>query len=158
VKKSLVIGLLALGLSALSQQQAAAWTKFNFSVGLNLSWESGNNNFLWGLFRDGQAPGYPTDVLGYPHQFANQGYYPMYMHYPVAEYAAAQSLPAPRHYQTPEPPRQNAPQTTWYQNSNTHQPVGYHYPSVNPYYQTPSYYPSWGHYGGHQVPSYWYGY
>src|SRR5437763_1735249 len=63
VKKFLMIGALALGLAAVSGQEASAWIKCNFSVGLNWSWESGNNSFLWGLWTSGQAPGYPTDAF-----------------------------------------------------------------------------------------------
>ena len=70
MKKFLMIGALALGLAAVSGQEASAWIKCNFSVGLNWSWESGNNSFLWGLWSSGQVPGYPSDLgtlgVGYP--------------------------------------------------------------------------------------------
>lgn len=56
MKKILPISLLTLCFAALTQDQASAWINSRFGIGLNWSWQSGGNNFLWGLFRDGQPP------------------------------------------------------------------------------------------------------
>src|SRR5437764_10386456 len=88
VKKFLMVGVLALGGLALSQQQASAWSKFNMSIGLNISYEAANNNFFWGLFRNGQVPGYPTDT---GHNFSvNNGPPPGYGGFPDHGYPMAQ--------------------------------------------------------------------
>lgn len=63
MKKLLPIGLLAVSIAALSQEQASAWINSRFGIGLNWSWQSGGNNFLWGLFRDGQPPA-PCPIPG----------------------------------------------------------------------------------------------
>jgi hypothetical protein len=57
MKKIVLAGLFAIGLIALSQQQASAWRNSKFSIGLNWEGQSGNNQFLWGTFRNGQVPG-----------------------------------------------------------------------------------------------------
>jgi hypothetical protein len=57
MKKVLAIGMLAVGLIALSQEQASAWSNHRFSMGLSWSRQSGGNNFAWGLWRNGQPPG-----------------------------------------------------------------------------------------------------
>ena len=161
MKKFIVVGLLALGLTAVSQQQASAWYKLNFSIGMNFNWESGNNSYLWGMVNSGQYPGYASDSrhnYSWGSPWANQ--YPMqYQSYPVMPYAgqyAAQGA-QPQHYQTQEPPLggRNTSQSSSYRYS-THQPIGHYLPATNYYYQTPGYYPSWGY--QYQVPAYWYGY
>src|SRR5262245_21970186 len=64
MKRFLVASILALGLMAWSPNEASAWSKFNFNIGLNISYEAADTNFLWGLFRSG------------PHPFAGQpGYF-----------------------------------------------------------------------------------
>jgi hypothetical protein len=57
MKKVLVAGLLAVCLVAISQQQASAWCNQRFSIGFNLQRQSGNNDFFWGFFHNGQVPG-----------------------------------------------------------------------------------------------------
>lgn len=57
MKKILALGMLAIGLIALSQDQASAWVNHRFGVGLNWSRQSGGNNFGWGAYRNGQLPG-----------------------------------------------------------------------------------------------------
>src|SRR5437016_5763590 len=44
MKKMLLACLVAVGLVAVCEQRASAWTKFNFGVGLNLSYEGGGNS------------------------------------------------------------------------------------------------------------------
>jgi hypothetical protein len=56
MKKFVVMGALALALAVCSQQEASAWVNTKFGVGLNWGYQSGGNNFLWGVFRNGQPP------------------------------------------------------------------------------------------------------
>src|SRR4051812_21402178 len=56
MKRFLVACSLALALTALAEQKASAWSKFNFNVGLNVSYEAAETNFLWGAFRSGPHP------------------------------------------------------------------------------------------------------
>ena len=182
MKRFLIIGALALGLVAMSRQEASAWIKCRFSVGLNWSWDSGNNNFLWGFMKNGQVPGYPTDFyaggasMPPPSPYAGMmgggmvgGYPDMGGHAPTG----GPGFVAPAPSQTQEPPTgkgNNSPApgqptaVNWYGNSS-YQPVGYNQaPSYN---QTPRYnygsygsqgYTGYGSSGFSQVPSYWYGY
>ncbi len=57
MKKVVLTGLLALGVLAISHQQASAWVNSRFGIGLNWDRQSGGNNFLWGAYRNGQPPG-----------------------------------------------------------------------------------------------------
>ena len=47
MKRIPYIALLACGLLLAGQQQASAWSKYNFGVGLNVGWEGGGNSVLW---------------------------------------------------------------------------------------------------------------
>jgi len=131
---------LALALTALSHQQASAWHKFNFSVGLNIGWEAANNSYFCGRFSSGPPPyaaGFPPayfPAFGYPAPVDGVN-----GHYAAAP--AASSAPAPAAQSAAQGPVQQA-HYTWGQ-------TGYAQPN---YYQ-PSYY---GY--GYSVPSYWYGY
>src|ERR1700733_15402532 len=58
MKKILLVGALALLALFSAQQQASAWLNFKFGAGINWAWQSGGNNTLWGLFRNGQPPGF----------------------------------------------------------------------------------------------------
>jgi hypothetical protein len=89
MKKMFVAATLALALTAAGQQKASAWSKFNFSVGLNLSYESTGACFQWGgitcmpnpsPYGCGYYPGCPT----YPACPA-----PAYGHAPAAQPAPA---------------------------------------------------------------------
>lgn len=80
MKKVLALGLLALGLIALSQQEASAWKNSRFGIGLNWDYQSGGNSFFWGLWRNGQPPGPGGFGDGMPyhghgHKHATQGNY-----------------------------------------------------------------------------------
>jgi hypothetical protein len=72
MKKLLGISTLALALLAASEQKAKAWCNFNFGVGMNLGWQSGNNSFL-GIIKngpvgvEGAGPGYITRGGGQGH-------------------------------------------------------------------------------------------
>ena len=57
MKKSIAAGLMAICLTALSQQEASAWVNSKFGIGLSWDWQGGGNSFLWGLWRSSQPPG-----------------------------------------------------------------------------------------------------
>lgn len=69
MNKILPIGLLALCCGVVAEERASAWINSRFGIGANWSWQSGGNNLLWGLFRDGQPCGpdfYNVHVPVYP--------------------------------------------------------------------------------------------
>jgi hypothetical protein len=163
----MVAGFLALGLVLSSQQQASAWSKWSFNAGISVNYEGGNNSALWGMFRSGQVPGYPTDVwqgfcapqFGYP-GYGGFGGYGGYGGYAVPyDHAAApsgqQTQPATGPGTTqPQQNNKGETQAVYYNNYNR-QPTGNYYPTNN--YQYSNYgYSGYG-YGNYQVPSYWYG-
>ncbi|HYT93617.1 MAG TPA: hypothetical protein VEL76_33165 [Gemmataceae bacterium] len=186
MKKFLVMGVLALGLTAFAQQRAAAWYKWSFSAGVNLNFESANNSWLCGLFKSGQVPGYPTDGYNPWGHSAQQGmpyggyggdyggYAGMYgSQLPhgaqmVAPGGGPYVPPAPqpvRPGETVPPPtaKETATSKAAYYGAYGYQPVGYYY--QQPSYSQPSYYypPQTPYYQAPQsnlyrVPSYWYGY
>ncbi len=153
MKRFLVACTLALALMANAQQKASAWSKFNFNVGLNISREASDNNFLFGLYRNGPHPnaqggnggGGGGGYDGYGSAGgagAGTGYgagNPYFNQMPAA--GAMPTLPAPGQ----SVPAQTAPVM---QQSNTQQ-IGYYN-----YYRNAGYAPSTGYYA---VPSYWYG-
>jgi hypothetical protein len=151
VNKLIVAGALALGLVLTAQQQASAWTKWSVNAGISINYEGGNNNFLWGMYRSGQIPGYPTDVyMGSP--FGGGGPAPLVgpdcpYGYPI--YGSAAPV-------TTEPPVA-APKTNTQAVYYPNQPAAY-YPNAGSY-QYPAYGYSYGNGYGYaqQVPSYWYG-
>jgi hypothetical protein len=57
MNRMLMASLTALTLMGASVQQASAYCKFNFGVGMNLGMESGGNTLLWGAFSSAPAPG-----------------------------------------------------------------------------------------------------
>jgi hypothetical protein len=139
MKKFLVICGLALALSALSREQASAWHKFNFNVGLNISWEAANNCYFCGLFTSGPAPyGYaPYDGgFGYPAFPPAHGFDGYHAAAPAAP-AAPQAVAQPAAQPAAQGPVRQA-QYSWGQ-------VGYY----------PTSYSGYGY--GTSVPSYWYG-
>jgi hypothetical protein len=161
VKKALIASLAALVLLLVSQQQAYAWKKWSFNAGISINYEGGNNSFLWGLYQNGQVPGYPSDYYPLNRSIVSgpspYGGFPAYGGAPLAaDYsgghgpalpAGAQPMPSGNQSQQP---KQAETQAVYYNNYN-YQPAGY---------QTPSYgYSNYGYsnYGNYQVPSYWYG-
>jgi hypothetical protein len=56
MKRFLAIGALTIAAAAISTPEAPAWVNWKLGVGLNMGWQAGGNNFLWGLFRNGQPP------------------------------------------------------------------------------------------------------
>lgn len=157
MKKLLSMGLLTLCALALAERPAHAWVNSKFSIGLNWHLQSGNNNVLWGLWKNGQVPG--------PEAFGQPGGHPgMFGPGPAGPYmqpaAQQQNFPffgqhanpygyygMPQVYPTTEPPLNN-PQQAYYGNYNPYQTVSYQYPS----YVYPAYYQGYGQ----QVPYYWY--
>ena len=166
MKKILVLGALALSLGLLNEQPASAWVNAKFGVGLNWNWQSGGNNFLWGVFRNGQPPGpdctYPGGH-GYP-RGANtfpgfNTYGPNDFQYfgqqPQGNPMGAQNTTAPV---IPQTPTGGNNQTSGYYNP-LYQTVSYSPGYYGYNYSSGYYYPSYGYYGYgyYQAPSYWYG-
>jgi hypothetical protein len=138
---------------ALTERQAHAWVNCKFSIGLNWSLQSGNNNLFWGLFKNGQVPGPEAFGGGGPFQYG-----------PFMP-PAGQTMPFPYFGQnqqqpTPQAMPQAAPaanQNTFYYLQNqgwnpyqtvSYQPNGYYYPS--------SFYPTYYNAYAYQAPYYWY--
>lgn len=143
MKKFVILGVLALALVAITQQQADAWCNIKFGAGVNLNWQGGDNSLLWGLYRSGQVPHAGPGVVPPFH-----GHQPFYGANPTGfPFADQGSAFAPQSYHQMMPPAPLSPQVN--QQATFLQPVGYYYPS----YQTPvmPYY-----YSGY--PAYWYGY
>jgi hypothetical protein len=118
MKKLLSAGLLAVLVALATGRPADAWINARFSVGLNWSWQSGNNCLLWGVFRNGALP----DELTYGMHYGGPAGVPGQQPFPWFGNAT--------------PPNNNMPQAAEYAT-----PAGYGYGSY--YYQTgyqPSYY------------------
>jgi hypothetical protein len=96
MKKMMVAALLALAVTASARQEASAWSKFNFGVGLNLSYETTGSCFGWGFncapnpppCGYGACPSYPA-YAGYPAYGFNFGAPALAPAAPVAAPAAA---------------------------------------------------------------------
>jgi hypothetical protein len=161
MKKLISIGLLTVCALAFSERSAQAWINAKFSVGLNWHLQSANNNFFWGMYKNGQVPG--------PEAFGGGAYpynVPFGTNPPTGAFPffgnAPQGYPHDTPTQTAPPPQTaqqqqayygalqnwsyNPYQTVSYQPSNYFYP-NYYYPIYNPYYNP---------YYGYQVPSYWY--
>ena len=175
MKKLLGIGTLALALTALATPRASAWSNFHFGVGLDISYQAGNNCFLWGLFRNGPTgfePGnwaYGPGPGFFPNGFGGPAPAPAYG-YGDPGYAAAPApgwtAPPPR----PQPPpakkdnKGDSDQARTMYSSSYYQAVsypqasypqaGYNYGQAYPY--GGSYYP-YGAGSYYHAPSYWYG-
>ncbi len=98
MKRLIVAGLLALALTASSAQDASAWCRFNFSAGINISYESTGSNFCWTVNRCSNPPpacAYPACFPGYAAGYAGgYGGYPAYA-YNYGNYGgAAPAAPA----------------------------------------------------------------
>lgn len=147
MKKLIVFSVLATALALTSQNTASAWSNIKFGAGVNLHWQTGDNNLLWGFFRNGQIP-HPGGFQAYP--MHGHGYAAPY----VVPGGDSGSSGGEKNTAVPTTPTNQV----GYQGYN---PYGYqnqpYYPASyqqgNPY-QLPAYYPS--HYS-QQVPAYWYG-
>src|SRR5262249_44155088 len=143
MKRLLVAGALALMAVVAAASEAPAWINFKFGAGINWSWQSGGNNFLWGLFRNGQPPGPegfgfpgPTPHYG-PQEFQYFGGQPgggtYGMQYPAPESAPSQAPSAPVAMYHP---------ATWH-GQHAYQTASW---SGNPAYQAAYYQPQAGYY------------
>jgi hypothetical protein len=172
--KFFVLGLAALGVALVSEQQAQAWINSKFAVGLNWNWQSGGNNLLWGAFRNGQpqtheGPG-PFQFAPPPHHHGG-GFPSHFPAYGPGEFQYfGQQHQAPGHpgtaagpNMTPPPPTAAAvqqqqayhnPAPAYYGQQNPYQPVNYS-PSMYGYPTSGYSYP--GYYGYTVAPTYWYG-
>jgi hypothetical protein len=186
MKKYLSIGMLTVCALVISEHQAQAWVNSKFNIGLSWNLQSGNNSYLWGLWRNGQVPG-PEPYgpgpggppPGPPYAFGNappqgnlpQGAYTQAI--PQGTYPQAQPTGYPQGYpqnvpqgvtmQTAPPPLQASAQQPAYAapnmgwyNQNPYQTVSYQ-PNANGYaYPQPNYNYYYPAYQA-QVPYYWYG-
>jgi hypothetical protein len=101
MKRFVTLCALAVAILAIAEQKASAWTKFNFSAGVNLSYQGGDNCLLWGLAKSGPAPG--CEYGGAPMYYAPpmaQGYTAP-MPAPVAPLAASTTQPVGYYYYAP---------------------------------------------------------
>jgi hypothetical protein len=154
MKKLIILSALATALLLTSERPASAWCNIKFGAGVNLHWQSGDNNCLWGVYRNGQIP-HPA---GYPGGHGGHGYPGGYGGMPTYydPLAAGSTAPLPgandsKQVNTPGMLPGNLNQTGYSANPyNPYHPVSYQhgYPYQSSNY--PNYYP-------YQVPSYWYG-
>ena len=144
MKKILSLGLLTVCALVLTERPAHAWVNSKFSVGLSWHLQSGNNNVLWGLWKNGQVPGpeayqgpfhYGPPPFSAPGMSQPTGVFPWYGYAPPNE-TAPPPLGQNAHYGQPNPY-----QTVSYQQN------GYYYPSY--------FYPTYQAYA-YQAPPYWY--
>ena len=117
MKKFALVCLLALPLVALSQQEAAAWTKFRLGFSFNTSYESGGKKLMW-LSDQPPPPVCAAPVV--PHGYA-----------PGHSQNTTPSMPAAADATPPASVQPTAYSASWYYPSY-YQPVSY-------YYQAPSY-------------------
>jgi hypothetical protein len=155
MKKLITLSVLTACFTFTSTQQASAWSNIRFGAGVNLHWQTGDNNLLWGFFRNGQIP-YPAGGgYGMPGPGGGfQGYYDPTG--TVDPNAAKQSAATPAAPAAPAvAPNPGTNQVSYGQNpyGAFYQPVSY-YPNNNN--QAPTYTPNYPYYP-YQVPSYWYG-
>ena len=168
MRRFLIACVVALAVMAVQEQKASAWCNFNFSAGVNLSWQAGDNCYLWGLCKSGPYPGTQAQVGncspfaglcgngccngngnggGWGNGYGYGGGSQYFGGYPVTGDTSV--LPAPTQSTTPAPaptpnPGAKPQQTT--------QQIGYYsYPAAGYAYT--------GYYGNsyYQAPSYWYG-
>jgi hypothetical protein len=142
MKKFVTLSALAAALLLATEQQASAWSKVNFSCGLNLNWVCSGNSFLWGAYRSSPLPGNPELAPmfngnggcfnGFNGSYGYSGDCGPY------EYAQGQGAAAPTAV-AGQPANIKAVD---------YQSMGY--------YGTGGYYPT-ADYNYYQAPSYWYG-
>jgi hypothetical protein len=143
MKKFLFVGTLALAVATVLELEAWAWISTNFSVGLNYCYQSGGNNLLWGVFRNGQ-PGCCCDLPNAPARFyaIQHGYDPFCPcpggYGPGPDYGH-DFVPPPPMPALPAPTPLPGPQANWY---------------GQPAFQAVNYTPFSGNY---YTPANWYG-
>jgi hypothetical protein len=130
MKRIVFAGLVALALTAVSQQKASAW-----GWQLTGSWSIGANWQCWGNCPQGGVPAWAASSYGYPA--------PAYAYYGGATAPAPVYATAPQ--AQPAAPAAPLPQGPAVAVQPSVQPIGYYY------------YGGYGNYGYYQAPSYWYG-
>jgi len=165
MKRLLGVSVLALVLAAVAAPRADAWANFHLGVGFDLSYQSGNNRWLWGLLRNG-----PTGV-----EYPNWAYGPIfdqwgnfgglnsnvpppgyYGGYPAHDAASPGVTDTPPSWTAPAPTPGKSTTPNSGQKSTYFQPVAYPYADYSQFgysYGAPSYYGA----AYYQAPSYWYG-
>jgi hypothetical protein len=133
MKKVLVLGLMALALALLTHQEASAYKKFNFGVGLNLSCEGANNSIMWGVAKGGPGPGWADGGFPGGYGYGNPDYFGGQ---PFGHDQAPAMTPSTA--PTPTTPPRPMPMGT----PGVAQPVGY--------------FPTYGSYSGSNYPMYYY--
>jgi hypothetical protein len=123
--------VLALGLTATVQQKAAAWTKFNFSVGSNICWQSGGGKWSLGFHKEGEVAPPPGAIN------------PLAIPVPGVE-PAPTPYPAPAGNLLPKTPPQGTQPAAYFAPAPAAPNYGYGY--AQPYYNNQA-----------AAPSYWYG-
>lgn len=160
MNRMLCAALGALCVLASAEQQASAYTKFNFGIGANISWEGANNSLLWGALRGGPAPGavdgYGAPGFGVP-PGGHAGINPPAGAYPLAQGSA---------------PADPNVANTGYPNTNGTQPKPLAVPPLAPapqmpkaadaqpvgYWTAPAQYPYGHNYNYYPYQPLWYGY
>jgi hypothetical protein len=147
MKKILAMGIAALSLALICEQQASAWCNWKFGAGINFNYQSGGNNVLWGAFRNGQPPAPDCCPPGCPPGVAPgcapgfRGGYPGFPPYGPGEFQYFGAQQRPQGGDVGQLPP-TTPSTSGY---GAYRPISY---APNAY----SYYPNYAY-----TPSYWYG-
>jgi hypothetical protein len=110
MKSFMTVCAAALALMALANQQASAWTKSNFSVGLTWNREASDNSWIHGwIYQNGPHP-YAQGGYGGPVSGGYDGGMPFASTQPMQP-----MLPAPREMPSLDQPKQTvAPATYWF--------------------------------------------
>jgi hypothetical protein len=168
MKRILALGILALGMTLTTQQQASAWCNFKFGAGINWNYQSGNNTWFCGLYRSGEVPG--PEYFGTPGCAGGDcfgGYAPAYASGPAQYYGPNGPAYANAQQQQQQTPAaatgntQRTPATTIpnYQPSTVpFQPTSYQVPYQGGYQGNYQYNPYWSNSyyggGGYNYPAY----
>jgi len=149
MKKLLSLSVLTLGVFVLTERPAQAWVNMKFGVGLNWHLQSGGNNVLWGLFRNGQVPGPETFQQGGPMTPPGYQQGPNGFNYfggaATPDNGTRQAMSSPTFGAIPAWTNQNYFQNVSY-SAGYSNPNSAYYPQYQPSYY-PQYQPTWLHYG-----------
>jgi hypothetical protein len=142
MKKILLLGLLAIGASALSQQSASAWVNSRFGIGLNWDYQSGGNQIAWGLWQNNQPGG--ADPAGLHGNKNQQQCAPAFVPGQAPNAVIVPQMPAPVVVPAPAPhhevPAPAAPPAYMSRNPAAAYPTPYASPYQYATYQRPMYY------------------
>ena len=144
MKKILLVGVIAIGMIAASQQEASAWVKSRFGVGLNWDYQAGGNSLLWGAWRNGQPPGpeaYGAPQGGFQPQFGAPQFGPGAFQVAPQAFPAQGFMPQGPSFSQPMMPAAGIPQGIEPAVSYQGSPFQFaNYPRPVYYYYTPSFY------------------